>query len=87
MTLPEEDGVIRSQVFPGLWLDVVAMLDMPQVLSVLQSGINSAEHQAFVQRLADAQSQGLSECSDGKTRVRTLSLFEEDHLTLAKAEE
>ena len=56
--LSEEDGVIRSRVFPGLWLDVVAMLDgnMPQVLSVLQSGINSAEHQAFIQRLADAQS-------------------------------
>jgi Uma2 family endonuclease len=54
--LPEEDGVIRSQVFPGLWLDIVAMLDgnMPQVLSVLQLGINSAEHQAFVQRLNDA---------------------------------
>jgi len=54
--LPEEDGVIRSQNLSGLWLDIVAMLDgnMPQVLSVLQLGINSVEHQAFVQRLNDA---------------------------------
>lgn len=54
--LLEEDGIIRSRVFPGLWLDVAAMLEgnMPQVLSVLQAGINSAEHLAFVQQLADA---------------------------------
>lgn len=54
--LPEEDGIIRSRVFPGLWLYVAAMLDgnMPQVLSVLQAGINSAEHLVFVQQLADA---------------------------------
>lgn len=56
--LLEEDGAIRSRVFPGLSLDIAAMLDgnMSQVLSMLQSGINSAEHQAFVQRLTDAQS-------------------------------
>jgi Uma2 family endonuclease len=35
--LADENGVIRSQVFPGLWLQVNAMLEnnMPQVLSVL----------------------------------------------------
>jgi len=54
--LPTQEGVIRSQIFPGLWLQVAAMLDgdMPQVLAVLQAGLNSAEHQAFVQRLAKA---------------------------------
>lgn len=54
--LPSEDGIIRSRVFPGLWLDVAAMLDgnMPQVVTMLQAGINSVEHQAFVQQLADA---------------------------------
>jgi Uma2 family endonuclease len=54
--LPDEDGIIRSRVFPGLWLDVAAMLNgnMPQVLSVLQAGINAAEHLVFVQQLADA---------------------------------
>ncbi|MFY7806991.1 MAG: Uma2 family endonuclease [Limnoraphis robusta] len=51
--IPNEKGVIDSQVFPGLWLDINAMLqgDMQQVLAVLQSGINSDEHQEFVQQL------------------------------------
>ena len=53
--LPEDDGVTRSQVFPGLWLDTTALLlgDMPKVLAILQSGIASAEHQAFVQDLVN----------------------------------
>lgn len=57
--LPDEQGVICSVVFPGLWLDVSAMLqgDMQQVLAILQAGINSAEHQTFVQQLI-AQQQG-----------------------------
>jgi Uma2 family endonuclease len=51
---PGEDGIIRSSVFPGLWLAVANLLtgDMPQVLSVLQQGIASVEHQGFVQKLA-----------------------------------
>jgi Uma2 family endonuclease len=50
----EQDGVIRSQVFPGLWLEVAALLnhDMPQVLAVLQAGLRSDEHKRFVQQLA-----------------------------------
>lgn len=53
--LAEDDGVTRSQVFPGLWLDTAALLagDMPKVLAVLQSGIGSAEHQVFVQNLVN----------------------------------
>ena len=51
--VPDQGGVICSQVFPGLWLDGGAMLkgNMQQVLNVLQLGINSTEHQAFVQKL------------------------------------
>ncbi|WP_310485852.1 Uma2 family endonuclease [Chamaesiphon sp. VAR_48_metabat_403] len=39
---PDENGVVKSQVFPGLWLAVTAMLsgDLKEVLSVLQAGIN-----------------------------------------------
>jgi Uma2 family endonuclease len=46
-------GVIRSQVFPGLWLAVNDLLagNMTQVSAVVQAGLNSPEHQAFVQRL------------------------------------
>ncbi len=51
---PDAAGVIQSQVFPGLWLDESALLagDMQQVLTVLQAGVNSVQHQAFVQQLA-----------------------------------
>ncbi len=54
---PDETGVIRSQVFPGLWLDVPALLagDLAQVLAVLQQGLASEEHAAFVTRLTDLQ--------------------------------
>ncbi|MBW4472493.1 MAG: Uma2 family endonuclease [Stenomitos rutilans HA7619-LM2] len=50
---PDDEGIIHSQVFPGLWLNVAAMLqgDMRSVLAVLQTGIETAEHQAFVQQL------------------------------------
>jgi hypothetical protein len=39
-----------------LWLDQSALLagDMPKVLTVLQTGINSIEHQTFVQQLNQA---------------------------------
>ncbi len=51
--IPDTAGVIQSQVFPGLWLDVSALVtgNMPQVLAVLQQGLNSREHQTFVQQL------------------------------------
>jgi len=48
------DGIIRSETFPGLWLDVEAMTrrDMGSVLRVLQKGIDSPEHAQFVSSLA-----------------------------------
>jgi Uma2 family endonuclease len=53
MQLPDEQGILRSHVFPGLWLAVPALLagEMATVLSVLQQGLNSPEHQKFVQQL------------------------------------
>ncbi|WP_413200369.1 Uma2 family endonuclease [Nostoc piscinale] len=50
---PNEAEIFQSQVFPGLWLDRSALLagDMQQVLTVLQTGLNSPEHQVFVQQL------------------------------------
>jgi Putative restriction endonuclease len=50
---PDADGILRSRQFPGLWLDSAALLrdDMPQVLAVLQAGLATAEHQAFMARL------------------------------------
>ncbi len=47
---PGADGVLRSVVFPGLWLDAPALLrsDLAGVLQVLQRGMASPEHAAFV---------------------------------------
>jgi Uma2 family endonuclease len=48
--LPLPGGVYRSEVFPGLWLDPTALIgdDLVTVLQVLQQGLASAEHAAFV---------------------------------------
>jgi hypothetical protein len=50
---PGTDGIRRSEAFPGLWLDPAALTsgDSARVLAVLQQGIGSAEHTAFVARL------------------------------------
>ncbi|HIK07725.1 MAG TPA: Uma2 family endonuclease [Trichormus sp. M33_DOE_039] len=49
----DADGIIRSQVMPGLWLAVAALLtgDMVKVLAVLQAGLNSPEHTEFLNSL------------------------------------
>jgi hypothetical protein len=54
--LPLADGLYRSEVFPGLWLDPAALtrFDLATVLQVLQRGAASAEHAAFVTRLQQA---------------------------------
>jgi Putative restriction endonuclease len=53
---PDKDGMARSRVFPGLWLDADAMLkgDMAKVLSILQQGLTSSEHGEFIKRLSEA---------------------------------
>jgi Uma2 family endonuclease len=50
------DGIYRSEVFPGLWLDPAALVasDLVEVLAVLQRGIASPEHARFVAHLGGA---------------------------------
>lgn len=50
----DTDGVWRSRVFPGLWLDGNALLsgNLRQVLDRLQDGLRSPEHERFVTQLA-----------------------------------
>ena len=50
----DPDGVWRSRVFPGLWLDGKALLagNLQEVLARLQEGLDSAEHKRFVAELA-----------------------------------
>ena len=52
----DPDGIIRSQAFPGLWLDVNAVLtgDLRTVLARLQAGQATSEHGQFLERLAAA---------------------------------
>jgi Uma2 family endonuclease len=55
LALPvDADGAIRSQVLPGLWLAAEDLLagEMTRVLSVLQEGLASPKHAAFLQKLA-----------------------------------
>jgi Uma2 family endonuclease len=48
------DGICRSTAFPGLWLDPVALVngDRRRLRAVLDLGCATAEHAAFVSRLA-----------------------------------
>jgi Uma2 family endonuclease len=55
---PDENGVVHSHVFPGLCLNVPALLkgDLAGVLATQQSTLNNAEHAAFVMRLTEKDS-------------------------------
>ncbi len=48
------DGILRSEVFPGLWLDVEAFWaeDRAKVGAVAEAGLAWEEHRLFVERLA-----------------------------------
>jgi Uma2 family endonuclease len=53
---PDRRGILKSEVFPGLWLDPAALIDgdMPRVLDVLRKGLASRKHAEFVTRLKRA---------------------------------
>ena len=52
------DGIIRSLVFPGLWLDVGAFLvgDMLKVIEVLERGLATPQHREFIEHLRASES-------------------------------
>jgi Uma2 family endonuclease len=54
LLLLDADGIHRSLVFPGLWIDGKALFaaDMARLEAVLQDGMKSREHADFVARLA-----------------------------------
>jgi len=51
------EGLLRSEVFPGLWLDSRALIagDLGRVQEVLRAGTQSPQHAAFVARLLEAR--------------------------------
>jgi Uma2 family endonuclease len=54
---PAADGILRSTVFPGLWLgpDALVRGEKTTVKAILQQGLNSPEHADFVARLERAR--------------------------------
>ena len=48
------DGVYRSEVFPGLWLDATAALNgnLANLIETVRQGIASVEHAAFLKKLS-----------------------------------
>lgn len=53
---PDEDGLLKSRIFPGLWLDAAALVtgDLATVLEALGQGMATPEHAAFVRRLGSS---------------------------------
>jgi Uma2 family endonuclease len=51
------DGLLKSETFPGLWLDPAALLrrDLAAVLAALARGLATPDHAAFAARLAAAR--------------------------------
>jgi Uma2 family endonuclease len=55
---PDDNGVVRSLVFPGLWLAVPPLLagELPNAIALLQLGLTSPEHAQFIELLANKSS-------------------------------
>jgi Uma2 family endonuclease len=55
---PGQDGIHRSEVFPGLWLDARALFaeDLNGLIDALDRGLATPEHAAFVADLAARRS-------------------------------
>ena len=52
---PDEDNIIKSEVYPGLWLAVDALLNnnLAEVIKIVQQGIDTEEHQKFIQSISN----------------------------------
>ncbi len=58
---PNSQGILRSRVFPGLYLAVDALLSgaMAEVLNVLQQGPSTKQHEDFVKYLKEVDRKGI----------------------------
>jgi len=57
---PGADGILRSQIFPGLWLDAKALLNQEaaRLLDVLDLGLRTPEHGEFARKLVEGRRPG-----------------------------
>ena len=55
---PDPDGLLRSQDFPGLWLDPAALLrkDVARISEVVNLGLHSSDHREFIEALSKRRS-------------------------------
>jgi hypothetical protein len=55
--LLDREGLFRSHIFPGLWLNPAALWarDLAGLSATVQQGLATSEHAAFVERLACAK--------------------------------
>ncbi len=55
---PDEQGILKSEIFPGLWLDAGALFDfdLPRLFKILDTGGVTPEHAAFMERLEKSKS-------------------------------
>jgi Uma2 family endonuclease len=49
----DQNNIIKSAVFPGLWLapDALLSYELAEVLKIVQQGLDSIEHQEFIQHI------------------------------------
>ncbi len=54
---PDDKGILKSRIFPGLWLQPAAFWngDLAAMLATLQEGLASAEHAEFIKKLNNIQ--------------------------------
>ena len=54
---PVEDGIIRIETFPGLWIDAESLLsrNAQQLFETMEQGLATREHAEFVAQLAEAR--------------------------------
>jgi Uma2 family endonuclease len=55
---PDEKNIIKSEVFPGLWLELDSLLNykLAKVIETVQQGLETAEHQEFITSIKKAKS-------------------------------
>ena len=51
----DASGILRSKVFPGLWLDVAALLagNLAKLFAAVEMGTSTDEHKTFVAQLEE----------------------------------
>ena len=56
--LPPEEGIFKCHIFPGLWLDAAAFWekDRPRMSAILNRGLATPEHAAFLQHQKEPRS-------------------------------